>query len=497
MINKKIVDNYLNRKLENWDWLKEAKEHDLIEEIKHHFLEFNPKITPFKHQIVSIFLGIVNPQFNFFLDMGLGKTFVILNLIQYWKGKTLVLVPNEVNVLSWKNEIEKFTDLKAIGVSGSSSKKINLLNGNGDIFISNYMGFLRIFTLKKGKKTIINEKIIDSLLSKFDIVVFDEIHKLGNSKSLITLLCDLIPSKIRYGLTGTPFGKSPERLWSEFKVIDNGETLGNKETLFKNTFFTKAWNNFGGLDYHFKNNLSDKLHEIIKNKSITYDSEECVDLPVLSEQKCIVKLDKEGQKYYNQSHDSLAKELKDGETAIENSFVRLRAISAGYLYFKDEDNNKTKSDLVKNPKLDYLIELIKDIDEKCLVFNEYTLTGDVIEDRLKKENIRYVRLYGKTKNKQEVIKVFQHSKNVKVFLLNSQSGGTGTNLQFCRYAFFYENSVDPITHKQCIKRIYRIGQDKKTFIYYLLMGHTVDEKILLSLEKGENLYKSIIKGREI
>ena len=199
--NSKQINSYLNRKLDEWDWIKEASEQDVIEEIKYHYPGYNPNVKPFKHQNESILLGIINPQFNFHLDMGLGKTFVVLQLLNYYKCKCLVLVPNEVNVASWEIEINKFTNFKAIGVSGTSLQKEKLLQKDGDIYIANYMGFLRIFTKKgNGKdksKSVIDFDKVKTLLSKFDAVIFDEIHKLGNSKSLITQLCDAISAPVR------------------------------------------------------------------------------------------------------------------------------------------------------------------------------------------------------------------------------------------------------------------------------------------------------------
>lgn len=503
-ISKKIIDRYLNQKKNNFDWIKSANIEELKEEIRYNFPEFNPKFEPFKHQYACILIGISNPQFNFFLDMGLGKTFVVLSLLQYYRknnelNKTLVIVPNEINVLSWQDEIDKFTDFKSVALSGSSKKKLDLLNCPGDIFIVNYMGFLKLFRLSKAKETKYNKldlDKIDSLLEGFNAVIFDEIHKLGNSKSMVTKLCDSLHMGIRYGLTGTPFGKSPEMLWSEFKVIDNGDTLGDNEKIFKEAFFTKSFNYFGQLIYTFKDKLSETLYNKIKNCSITYTTQECIDLPVLTKQVIRIPLTREGGKYYNQSFEGLQNELKDGQTSIENSFVRLRACCAGYLYIKDQNNKKIKSEFSDNPKLDHLVELLQSLNkEKVIVFNEYTLTGDLIESRLKKEKISYLRLYGATKNKKEVFNRFKDDVSIQVIILNSESGGTGSNLQYCRRIIFYESSVKPITRKQCEKRIHRIGQNKTTFVYDLVMKNTLEERNLECLANGENLYNSIIKGK--
>lgn len=69
MINPKAIDTFIRAPRDDWRWIKEASLADLRDEFGD-----VPVITdPYTHQWASLALGVANPEFMFFLDMGLGK----------------------------------------------------------------------------------------------------------------------------------------------------------------------------------------------------------------------------------------------------------------------------------------------------------------------------------------------------------------------------------------------------------------------------------------
>jgi SNF2 family DNA or RNA helicase len=150
----------------------------------------------------------------------------------------------------------------------------------------------------------------------------------------------------------------------------------------------------------------------------------------------------------------------------------------------------------QNPKLEALIELLRELDptRKVLVFNEYIKTGEIICARLKKEKVPHLRLYGATKKKQDVIDRFRGGKH-RVLVINSQSGAFGLNLQVASVVVFYESPVDPVVRRQAEKRSHRSGQTRKVLIYDLIVKGSVDEKIVECIKRGENLFKSVVEGK--
>src|SRR5208282_3367617 len=97
MIAPSAIQAFLNREIDNHDWLKALLEKDIDAKLR----QFSPTFftKPFLHQKVCFLLGIEYPKFTFHADMGVGKTMISLNIIKYLKEtrrikKALVLVPN-------------------------------------------------------------------------------------------------------------------------------------------------------------------------------------------------------------------------------------------------------------------------------------------------------------------------------------------------------------------------------------------------------------------
>lgn len=502
MISKKVVKFFLDKPTTNWSVIKDVTDHqeyaDEIEELTH----FKFKTKCFKHQLACFLLGYYNSSFLFFLDMGLGKTKSCLDLLSYYKAekfinKILVLMPNVVMTGVWMDEIKKHSNLSYVALIGTKQEREKALKKDVDLYLMNYAGLQVTMTDYIDRKRILSETKILKFTEKFDAVIFDEIHTLANRKSIQSQLSLRIAKrcKVKYGLTGTPFNRDLMNLWHLFYLIDGGDTLGYNITMYRDMFFDCIRNYWGGYEYKLKKDTEKKLFHRLQNKSIRYSEKECLDLPVITYIQTPLKFPQENLEYYKKGVENVI-ESKGNYRALENAFIRLRQIASGFVGFKNDEEDRVQIIFDNNPKLDALIELIDEIEGKIVIFNEFTLSGDFICERLKKEKIKYVRLYGKTKDKVDVVKRFQGNKKLKVFVVNSKSGGVGLNLQTSNYCIFYESPVSCIVRSQAEKRIHRIGQKKRVFIYDLFMKYSIEEKILKYLKEGKNLFNVIIEGKE-
>lgn len=504
MISKIAVKQYLSKKLDNWDWIKDETYIEMMTEIKFLCPKFEFITKPYKHQLACFILGYYNPGFLFLLEMGLGKTLIVLNLfinlqLENKVKRCLVLVPNVVGISSWADEVKKHTKLKCIELYGDKKQRQELLNNNGDIYVLNYAGLQSMLCCSGGGKRIPDYKVIEEFKAKFQMVIFDESHMCANKKTLTFRLCDSLASTIpfKYGLTGTPFGRDPHSLFGQFYLMDKGETLGTTLGIFRAGFFKEVKNYFSGwYDYKFKESMKKQLHNRLKNKSIYYSSSEVQDLPQLVRNVIELNLPEEAGEYYQKSVQNII-EAKGNYHALENAFIRLRMICSGFLSFKNNDNDRAEIEFDVNPKLEKLIELINGIsvENKIVVFNEYTLSGDIICKRLKKEKIKYQRLYGATKNKKEVLRKFLEDDKYRVFVVNSKSGGTGLNLQIANFIIYFESPVSSIVKSQTDTRVHRTGQTKRVFIYELIIKKSIEVKILEYIKEGKDLFNDLIKGK--
>ena len=501
MIFKGATAEYLNRPLRNLNEMKNWSAATLDRKLA----KLRPKPTfitePRLHQ-KACFLSLIKLPHNMqLLDMGLGKTKLVLDAFRWLKSankikRILVLVPNVVNIEAWRLEVAKHApDLTVSYLSGMKEDRQEALFDETDICVGTYSGLMHLVCSKQPKtKMRIDDKKLSQTQKLFDGIVWDEITQLMNHRSLNSKIAVKLSKKYKFrvGLTGTPIGRDPQVLWSQFYAVDGGKALGPTLGLFRQAFFTSKKNYWGGVDYKFKTKLSKKLHRLMAHSSIRYSSEECLDLPPLVTVDRPVAMTDEMWTYYHAILDQ-AKDFKSGNKLIdvEGIFVRLRQITSGFVSVEGKP-----SPLAKNPKLEALLELIDELpsNEKLVVFNEFVWSGDQIVYELKRRKIKSARLYSGVRDKCGQLRRFMEDPACQVFVVNSQSGAQGLNLQMAHYVCYYESPVRPIVRQQSIARCRRQGQKETVFAYDLFCKNTVDQKILRYLAEGKDLFEALVEG---
>lgn len=437
------------------------------------------------------------------------NTKLTLDLFTWYKtlGKVkrgLVVVPNTGNVEGWAEEVGIHSNLSMSGLIGTPKQRFKALNESTDLCVINYHGLMTMMTNLKlknpndttaGRSRQADRKMVHEFVSQFDFVAFDEIHKAKNKDSLLTYLCDLVASNCayRYGLTGTPM-KTPEDLWSQFYLIDRGETLSADFELFHAAFFRKE-QSYGGSEWVFNKRMRRQLTRMIQHRSIRYRDYECQDLPKTKVIKTPLVLPKKSREQYNTAMKGMI-EADGNRQKVKNSYQKLREITSGYISIVDEETGeKIFVDFPENPKLEMIKELVDAMphDSKMIIFHEYIHTGELISQALKEEKINHRCLNGRTKDKPKVIREFKTDETIHV-LVASETGTTGHNFQVANYTVFYETFSSPITRRQADKRTHRGGQKKPCFFYDLCVKSSVDGRILDNLQQGIDLSTAILEG---
>ena len=502
------IEAYLNRTLDDWLWIK-SRDPDLIhEELEAAGVPFHTK--PRAYQAACTLIGTIMPAFAYFLDPGMGKSKIILDLTSWRKqqgliGRTLILCLTEIAAQNWVEQIKEHAPhLSYTMLFGNRDTRLALLEEETDISLLNYPGLQAYMTYHdKVKKRMLPDKgMVSAFASKWDQLILDESHTLGNPHTLVYTLVHAISrhAQFRYALTGTAFGRDPMLLWSQMDVIDHGESLGRTLGLFRTAFFAQKENYWGGMEYTFRQRMKNELSRLLQHRSITYEASEVKDLPPVSRIPILVKLPEDAKAMY----ENVVSELKSvygNYTATENSFLRMRQISSGYLTAKMKDDEGKEIDSMEMvfdcPKLEALMELLNEIpeNEKVVVFHEFIPSGKRISDTLKAEGISHVRLWGGSEDKPEILTKFLRDPKCRILVANHKVGGTSLNLQVSRYIIFFESPVSPITRTQAENRCTGMRQSQHSFIYDLVTRGTVDEDILKFAKEGRDLRSEICSGK--
>lgn len=148
------------------------------------------------------------------------------------------------------------------------------------------------------------------------------------------------------------------------------------------------------------------------------------------------------------------------------------------------------------------------LNEKMLIFSQWTSTLDVIESTLKKfhfydseeesisfeKNINYLRLDGQSTRRQELMDQFNDPNSpYLIFLISTTAGGLGLNLTAATRILIYDVMFNPVNDFQACCRLvffhskpllfiflfrsYRYGQTKPVYIYRLVQSDSVEEVI--------------------
>lgn len=519
VIPKSAIRKFMERKRASFERWKKLKLNDLNAKMR--ALPHRPPIWKKlrKEQRVCLLIGAAVKRFAFFLDTGIGKSLLSIALARYLKRagvakRFLVLVPNNVNLYEWEDEIQKHSpNTKYTILHGSSVDKWKALREDDSlIYIATYPGIMHMVsketTTKKGAtKFARDEKLCVELARRIDGFIFDESTELGGHSSL-TWRCFRSfvkdPNKIVFALTGTPFGKDPKMLWSQMFLVDLGDTLGPTLGLFQAGFYNEVKNHFSGFpEYTFEKKKVPLLHEMLHNRSIAYEADEST-LPTLVPIVKHARMSRDAIAHY----DDVKAKFKAAVTStgvrdinlIKNTFLRMRQISSGFIgYYDDEEGKRAALEFDDNPKLDLLLSIVGSIyqDNKVIIFNQFTFSGSMICRELDNNKIGHVRIFGGVKNQSELLAKFKKDDSCRVLVLNNDCGGFGLNLQVARYGIYYESPTSPIIRKQTRRRFERQWSEHSTvFQYDLVTTGTNDEDNLKALAEGRDLLESVLRGKQ-
>lgn len=475
-----------------------------------------------REQRVGLIAGAEMRKFCFWYDMGMGKTMLAIALARYFRKlglvrRVLVLVPNKINKYEWVSDLKKNSPgTSYLILEGSSREKWQRLQeGDEFLVIETYAGLVRLLATlvkpedaktQKGRKRpqlVRDPKLIVEFKRFIQGIILDEsimVTRKSGDGSLSHRICRWLAKKCRFAfaLNGTPFGRDPIDMWGQFHIIDQGDTLGSSLGIFRAAFFTATQDNYGGLHWTFDPSKNDKLNRMIANRSIRYEADEST-LPRISRIVKQVPMPRGASEYYEKAKREIIAAQGDYHE-LKNVFMRMRQISSGFIgYESDETGERAQYEFETNPKLEMLLSIIAGLkpSDKLVVFYQFTYSGDIIVRALKKAQLGYARLYGKTKDPDAQLVKFQ-GPACPVFVLQNDSGGFGLDrLKVAAYGVYYESPISTVLRVQTGRRIQRQGSEHgRVFLYDLIVPDTVDAQILEAHEEGIDLFQSIIDKRK-
>lgn len=451
--------------------------------------DFKFVTEPFQHQKVAINLGLKNRAFAYFMEMGTGKTKVMLDIIGYYlektrelKRPTLVICPVSV-MYNWERQVKIHQpNLKVRVLSGAGYEKKLGLMADADLFVVNYESAWRIY---------------DALIGiKWGFMVLDESTRIKNrttkqAKAILKL--GKIASR-RYILTGTPSPNSPLELFNQIKFLDQS-IFGDNWYFFRDRYCLMG--GYGGYQVLGFRNL-EELSKKIAGISYRVLKSECLDLPDKIYKQYRLPMSEQQGKNYKELAEELVTEVSGNEIRTEvvlAKLTKLRQIASGFVYLPDGSTHKFEN----NAKLKKLEELLIEHGKthKFVVWTCFKEEMEIIRDLLIKLNISHEWMDGSVTQQMRSSRIqsFQEDASVRVFVSNQRSGGIGIDLFAADYCIFFSNDYSPEIRLQAEDRLHRIGQHNHVTYIDLVSKASIDSTILRMLSKKQDISSQIMSGK--
>lgn len=414
----------------------------------------------FEHQMVALLQTMNFNRVAYYLDMGLGKTFVGSEKMMELGKQCNLIVCQKSKIDDWMEHFVKHYPMAVFNLTDKTDFK---LFWESAVF---------------GKVGIINYDLVwrrkDLLKLKDFTLMLDESSLIQNSKANRTkFILKMQPANVIL-LSGTPTSGKYENLWTQCKLLGwniSQNTYNSHYVNFEEIKVAGVPIKVVSKKEPYKNvdRLKSKLCE---HGAVFMKTEECFDLP---EQNFItVKVDtsKEYRKFKKDSIVEVDGLLLVGDTTL-TKMMYSRMLCGQY----------------NQDKLQAFKELVESTNDRLVVF--YNFNEELF--RLKQMVDKPIsEVNGHTKD----LTAYENESDSITFV-QYQAGSMGLNLQKANKIIYFTLPLMSEHFEQSKKRVHRIGQEQPCFYYQLICKNSIEEKILQTLEMRKNFTDELFKGMEL
>ncbi len=401
------------------------------------------KIKLYPHQVRALEETKDFNKVAYYLDMGLGKTFVGSEKLKMLNTNHNLIVCQKSKLQDWYEHMKTY--------------------------YPEYNTFIYSKTREIPPKSviIINYDLVWRRPELADLkdftLMLDESSCIKNSTSKRTkFILKLKPVNVIL-LSGTPCGGKYEELHTQCKLL--GWNISKK--LYWQQYINFINMDIGGfkipkvIGYKNVDRLKQKLHD---HGAIFMKTEEVFDLPEQVEIPVIVDSTKEYKKFKKDRLITINNTELVGDTSL-TKMLYLRQLASQY-----------------NPnKLSALKDLLESTEDRIIIFYNFTAEMKQIKDLCERLEKPISIVNGSSKDLENFKKI-----DNAVVLVQYQAGAMGLNLQLSNKIIYYSPPLASELFEQSKKRTHRIGQTRTCMYWYLIAKGSIEEQIFETLKKRKD-----------
>lgn len=392
----------------------------------------------------------------YYLDMGLGKTFIGAEKAMQFPAKILA-VCQKSKIQDWIEHFRTYYKLPVIDLTKKEAIEIFLWNPDKCIGVINYDLLFR-------RNEFLN-------LNQFTLLL-DESSIIQNEKAKRTkFVLKMHPENVIL-LSGTPTAGKYEKLWSQIHLL--GWKIS--KNLFYRQYVITEWIEDKESGFRIPVVVGYKNVERLKRKLAEYGavfmkSEEVFDLP----EQTFITVKNKPTKYYQ-------KFMKDDLVTVnEREFI-------GDTNLSKRIYSRMLCSYLNPERIAAFTDLIHSTEDRLIVFynfdDELFSMCSIVEKMERPISI----VNGKIKDLEAYEK-----KNDSVTFVQYQAGAMGLNLQKANKVIYFSLTDRTELFEQSKKRIHRIGQNNRCFYYIMLCPGTIEADILKTLKERKDYTDELFK----
>ncbi|KAG2523981.1 hypothetical protein BBO99_00005061 [Phytophthora kernoviae] len=476
-------------------------------------------------------------------EMGLGKTVQTVMYVNHLAvveqvPQPFIIVAPLSTLGHWQREFDSWTNLNAVVYHGSAAARDVLLNyefflSEDELVRSEKLSGKSANT--NGKKSSPRPKRncyrFDVLITTYEmasatdlyklaqidwqLMVVDEAHRLKNRNSKLS---NILHTRFKFEnmllLTGTPLQNNVEELWVLLNFLDQ-KKFESKEDFLESFGELTDSTQVERLHSELKPYLLRRMKEDVE-KSLAPKEETIIEVELTVLQKQYYRA------IYEKNTEFLARGGRKGDApSLMNVLMELRKccnhpflvkgveerevrrMSQQKSETKEEIQRQISESLVNSSGklvlLDKLLPRLKETNHRVLIFSQFKIMLDIVQDYLALRRYNCERIDGNItgNERQSAIDRFcRKDSNAFIMLLSTRAGGVGINLTAADTVIIYDSDWNPQNDLQAQARCHRIGQKKSVKIYRLLTSKTYELQMFHKASLKLGLDQAVLGGMQ-
>ena len=421
-------------------------------------------IKLYPHQQDALAATADKDHVAYYLDMGLGKTFVGAEKLVQLGSKVNLVICQKSKIDDWIEHFRKYYHPLYYVYDLTKKDGLQWFNDIGlDVHTIGVIHYELAFSRPELAK-----------LEGFTLMLDESsLIQNENSKRSKFILKKLHPENVIL-LSGTPTGGKYERLWSQLSLL--GWKISKK-------LFYKQY-----VDFHYEDNEGfpimvidgyknvERLKQKMKDYGCVFmKTEEVIDLPEQIHNTIKVPTTKEYRKFRKDCIVTVDEVELVGDTTLTKMLYE-RQLCGQY----------------NNDKLKAFEDLLESTNDRLVVFYNFTAELDALTEIACNCGRKFSLVNGYDKQLEN----YEQCEDSITFI-QYQAGAMGLNLQKANKIVYFTPPLGSEIFEQSKKRIHRVGQNKPCFYYYMTCTGSIEEKIYSTLAMRKDYTDKLFESEEV